>query len=114
MQALIIQATNKKARPGDLAAQVEDQELRLPRAVALAMEREGIRTAADLLSYMQAFPSAVASLLHWQQRDVMEALARLKAQLAGRVPDEVLEPGRFPEPIPGALDPDLLPDCMYK
>jgi hypothetical protein len=69
---------------------------------------QGVRTAADLVSYMDAFPSAVAHLLHWPLRDVSAAKARLVAQLAGHEPAEALRsPSRRAPPL-GAMDPDEL------
>lgn len=107
--ALTIRSSAGRSSPGDLHARVENQNVYLPDPVAKAFQQEGVRTAADLLSYMHAFPSAVADILHWQPQEVAQATSRLERQLLGRVDNSVLGPGTRSNPPLGAFDPDDLP-----
>jgi hypothetical protein len=105
MTALLIKPTITKERPGDLCAQVDDGNLLLPERVAQLLLPLGIRTAVDLLSVLQTFPSEIAYRLGWKQTDVDQALALLKAQLKGRVDEAILNPPHRPEPVYGAVPP---------
>jgi hypothetical protein len=109
MAGLAIQATDERAVPGNLHARVSGDKLLMPREIADAFKADGLRTAEDLISYIQAFPSAVAAKLSWSSRDVQKATARLRTQLRGKVDARLLQPQRRPSPPLGALDPDQLP-----
>jgi hypothetical protein len=69
MASVVIEADDEQVIPGDLNAHVQDDKLLLPREVADALRKDGVRTAEDLLSYMTAFPSSVAYQLHWSLLD---------------------------------------------
>jgi len=109
MNALSIQPAREQVAPGDLHAHIAGDKLLLPEEFARAVLQDGVRTAEDLLAYMQSFPSAVAETLHWQLRDVARATERLRAILRGRVDDQLLHPSTRPSPPLGAMDPDDLP-----
>lgn len=109
MRALTLSPTDDTASPGDLRARVVDGRLLVPRQVAAAARDAGVRTAADLLSYMQSFPSAVADQLHWSAADVTAATQRLQNDLRGHVEPEILAPPQRKSPVLGARDPAALP-----
>ena len=92
----------------DLSAHLKGNSLDLPTDVAVALRSDGIRTAEDLLSYMAAFPSSLASILHWSLRDVRSAADRLKKELRGHVPEEQLNFKRRPTRVFGARNPSEL------
>lgn len=73
---------------------MQDHYLLLPADVAKVFAIFGVRDAVALLSYLQAFPSAVADGLHWDTADVATAAARLRGQLRGHVDENVLTPAQ--------------------
>ena len=107
MNSLRIKPSKSQASPGDFAAQVTDSNLLLPESVASALASHGVATAVDLVSYVQAFPSAVAADLKWSIPELTQAIARLNAQLVGHVDERILNPPRRPKPGYGALNPAL-------
>jgi hypothetical protein len=109
MNALAIQPAHEQPAPGDLHAHIAGDKLFLPEEFARAVLKDGVRTAEDLLAYMQAFPSAVAETLHWPVQDVIRATERLRVILRGRIDDQFLRPSTRQSPPLGAMDPDDLP-----
>lgn len=104
--SLRIAAHGRPAKPGDLAAMVEGDTLLVPEAVAHLARSGGLRTASELVSYMEAFPSAVASQLHWKLEDVTVAVTNLHRQLTAA--GETLPESSDFKPSFGARDPALL------
>jgi hypothetical protein len=94
MKPLQIDSCDQVATPGDFAAAIDQANcvLLLPREVAQKFVSHGIRTATDLISYLQTFPSASADDLQWSIADVTRGLERLKEQLRGHVDDAILNP----------------------
>jgi hypothetical protein len=95
-------------RPGDFGAAVVGGDLMLPEDIVNVLASHGVRTAAELVSYLQTFPSAVAHELHWTVSDVMKGLTSLGGQLRGYVDDAILNPPQRPKMGYGALDPSTL------
>src|SRR4051794_22218659 len=106
---MLIQATNDQPHPGDLKAEVRGDTLLLPRSVVKAARDNGIHTAEELLSYIEAFPTSMASVLNWTVPDMSIAIAGLKQQLRGHLPDEQIDVRQRARPAFGALDPRDLP-----
>jgi hypothetical protein len=109
-QPLRIRAIPAAERRGNLCAKIDDGNLLLPTRIVEVLAALDIRTAADLVSYLQAFPSSIAIQLGWDLADVSRALRRLRAQLKGRVHEDILNPAVRREPPYGALDPSNLVD----
>ena len=108
--AVAIESTaDERAAPGDFHARIMGDKLVLPKEVADALQRLGVRTAEDLMSYLQAFPSSVADALHWSVGDVRSATQNLKEKLRGHIGEEHLNPTSRPNLPRGARDPDDLP-----
>ena len=105
-----IKPTNTKANPGNLRARCESGFLLLPDKVASAFAELGVRNAPELLSYLETFPSAVASKLGWEVTDVLHADKTLRKQLTGCVDDAILFPKAHPQPTFGAATPPGLDD----
>jgi hypothetical protein len=103
---LFIRPVRRDAQPGDFGATVSGTDLILPEDVARTFMAHDVRTAADLLSYIYTFPTAVAEELRWKPADLKRGLARLKGQLAGHVDDFFLNPPAIPARHYGASDPD--------
>jgi hypothetical protein len=95
---------------GDLHATVSGNKLYVPKAAAQTFGQQGVRTASDLLSYMQTYPSSVAASLHWTAADVSAATDKLRTQLTGKVDISTLDTEQNPTPPLGARDPSGLPD----
>lgn len=108
MPPVPIEAIDDQSFPGDLKAQVRDGKLLLPKAFAEGLQRDGIRTAEDLLSYIHAFPSSVAAALDWTAADVGKAANALRETLKGHVAENHLYPPTRSRPPLGARDPDEL------
>ncbi|WP_459853774.1 hypothetical protein [Dongia sp. agr-C8] len=105
MAPLRILPYDVSSRRGDFQAKLSEDALLLPREVSDAAAQQGIRTAEDLLSYLQAFPTAIASQLQWRNEDVTLATQRLRQQLAGRVNPVHLDQTQRPNPPFGARPP---------
>jgi hypothetical protein len=109
MASVVIEPTDEQPVPGNLKAHVRGNKLLLPRKFAFTLEREGVRTAEDLMSYILSFPSSVAETLQWSAADVNSATSKLRKQLRGHISDALLRLQRHPDPPMGAMDPDDLP-----
>lgn len=108
MNPLQIRAADWPAEPGDFRASVhEASSLLLPRDVASALASHGVRNAAEFVSYVDSFPSAVAAELNWSVADVLNAVSKLRDQLRGHVDEAILSPPRRQHGY-GALNPSLL------
>jgi hypothetical protein len=94
-----------EASPGDFGAVVRDDRILLPKNVGEAAGKLSLRNAEELVSYAQAFPSAVASALNWPAESVAPAARRLAESL--KLP---AEPTSRPARAYGALDPTTRPD----
>ena len=108
MQIEIDAAGKRHATPGDSSAHVAGDRLDMPKDIAIALRADGIRTAEELLSYMAAFPTSLAYILHWSLSDVQRATYPLKNELRGHIPDEQLNFERGPERVFGARNPEEL------
>ena len=102
---LTIQPSNAEVGRGDLNVRIVGNALLLPRGLAQNLAQQGVRTASDLLSYLQAYPSDVAARLNWSAADVAGATAKLRAVLAGHVDSSILGPQPDAPPL-GARDPN--------
>jgi hypothetical protein len=107
--SVMIEPMDEKPVRGNLKAHLRGNKLLLPRELVDALRRDGVRTAEDLMSYIDSFPSSVARTLHWSVGDVNNAKAVLRTQLVGQIADDHLRPQRRPNPTLGARDPDDLP-----
>lgn len=109
---LIVTPSDGEVSPGDLHATISGNTILIPTAAAQTFRQQGVRTAVDLLSYMQTYPSAVASALNWSDKDVSAATEKLRGQLSGKVDSAVLSDPADNPPLPplGARDPAELPD----
>jgi len=105
MDMLRIKPVQSDARPGNFGAKIVGSDLMLPEDIASAFAAHGVRNATDLVSYVHAFPSAIAADLHWNVADVLKGLRVLSAQLSGLVDDEILSPPPRPRVHFGALNP---------
>ena len=105
---LIVTPTDAEVSKGDLNATVCGNKLLVPKAASFG--QQGVRTASDLLSYMQTYPSAVAEALHWSSGDVSAATEKLRTQLTGKVDNSTLDSRQQATPPLGARDPRDLPD----
>ncbi|MBI1317849.1 MAG: hypothetical protein GC168_02735 [Candidatus Hydrogenedens sp.] len=95
--------------PGDFGAQVtpgDSPSVEIPEPVLSALGSLSIRSAEELLSYADSFPTAIAASLGWSPQQVQQATQRLKATLHGFVPESLL--GEFrPRPMSfGARPPE--------
>jgi hypothetical protein len=94
-----------QSTPGDLGERVEGDRLLVPADVARSLEGLPVRSAEELIAYLDAFPSALAGALGWQVDDVDRARAGLAEALRGRV-DPALLSSEIPfERGMGAFDP---------
>jgi len=109
---LIVTPSDGETTPGDLHATISGNTILIPRAAAQSFGQQGVRTAVDLLSYMQTYPSAVANALNWSGKDVSAAAEKLRRQLSGKVDSALIGDPTDNPPLPplGARDPAELPD----
>jgi hypothetical protein len=113
---LIVTPSDAEVSQGDLHATISGNQILIPRAAAQSFDQQGVRTAADLLSFMQTYPSAVAKALNWSDKDVSAATEKLRGQLAGKVDSALLSDPKDNPPLPplGARDPAELPDSSKR
>lgn len=88
---IVVAPSEDQLVKGDLHVRISGDKIYIPRAAAQAFAREGVRTAADLLSYMQTYPSAVGDALSWSTGDVTTATERLRSELRGKISDDLLK-----------------------
>jgi hypothetical protein len=106
---LAIGRSSSEARPGDFGAKVEGGQLLLPGGVVDLFAAQGVRSAAELLSWLEAFPSAVAAEMRWNPTDVGRATARVRALLRNHMDAALMaDRPRGPVRVYGALDPRRL------
>jgi len=111
VRPLKITGTPDCAQSGDFHAEVTESELRLPQRLANVLTANGIRTAAEAVSFMDSFPSSIAHELQWNISDVATGVNRLRGQLKGVVDDSLLNPPlQIRRRVYGALNPrDMAP-----
>src|SRR5215831_4280745 len=73
MASVVIEGIDEHPVPGNLKAHFCGNTLLLPKGVVDVLRKDGVRTAEDLMSYIQAFPSGVADSLRWSISDVNNA-----------------------------------------
>ena len=95
----------KQATQKDFGAEVQGTQLLVPQDVAKILERLAVRTAEEFVSYLHAFPSAIAAGLGWKLEDVVHARAGLIAKLRGVVSDDILDPTPTVPRVYGARPP---------
>jgi hypothetical protein len=81
-------STTEPPKPGDFEARIEGGNLILPHALSQRLREGQIRTAEDLVGFLQVFPGALASDLGWRVADVHLARRALLALLRGHLADE--------------------------
>ncbi len=108
MRKLLIKSVDAKCKPGDLGAVISGDDLLLPRQVAEAFLRQGVRSATDLIAQIDAFPGATARALGWNAAQVAAGLTQLRATLADAIPSALLQPPSRERPGMGAMAPDDL------
>ena len=106
MKPLSITGSDSGATPGDFGACVDgaNSRLLLPQELSDKLAAHGIRTASELISYLQSFPTAAAKDLDWSTEDLSRGADRLKDQLRGYVDDSILHPPPRPKHGYGGLN----------
>ena len=104
----ILGVVGLQARPGDLAATVQGGRLALPPELAQAFGELAVRSAEDLLAFLETYPSILASKLGWTIEDVERGRRGLVERLRGVVSPELLAGHRGIDRPLGAFDPALL------
>jgi Papain family cysteine protease len=107
MEPLKIKSIKSGIKPGDFGAIVDESALalELPEQIATTLQSQGVHTASELISYIEAFPSAIAARLKWTLPDVLSGLEALRGQLKGHVDDAVLSPTKRGPVSYGAMNP---------
>jgi hypothetical protein len=105
MVRLKIKAAERTAKPGDFGASIEGSDLLLPEEIANVFNTYGLHEVTEILSYVDAFPSTIATDLHWSPSDVQDGLIALRQQLSGYVDEAFLTAKRGPQRRYGALPP---------
>lgn len=101
-------ATDARACPGDFGARVADDRLLVPEALENVLEQLSIGSVEEFLSYLRVFPTAVASVIRWEPRQVETARGRLAQQVLGFISNEILDPPEPEERALGAFAPAVL------
>jgi hypothetical protein len=106
MAIMIVPTEEDSPAPG-LATRIDDSAVRVAPHIAAALRSAGVRTAEDLLAYLEAFPTAAAALFGGDSAAVAREQAALAEGLRAR---GLLRERSTPLQRPGygALDPALL------
>lgn len=83
---------DRHGRKGDFDAAIDAGRLVVDREIADRLHRMTIRTAEDLIVYLDSFPAAVASALDWRLEEVRSARSKLAETLQGQVDARLLHP----------------------
>ncbi len=107
MQPLTIKPTKSAVRRGDFDGIIDESglALELPERIASTLNSHGVRTAGEMVSYIEAFPSAIAADLQWTVPDVLRGLENLRSKLRGHVDDAVLDVRTRDRHSFGAMNP---------
>jgi hypothetical protein len=107
MRLLTIRPIQSAARRGDFDGTIDESglALELPEQIASSLKSHGVRTAGEMVSYIEAFPSAIAAELQWTVPDVLRGLENLRKKLRGHVDDAVLNPSTREQHSFGAMNP---------
>jgi hypothetical protein len=79
---MIVQSMPTEPTPGDFRASVSTNQVGLPAALVAPLRAQGATTLSGVISYLESFPSAVASMLDWSVADVERAHLKLVRELA--------------------------------
>lgn len=104
MDILVEPAPRKYAHPPNFGAEVTGTKLRVPENIADALKTLRLHTAIEFVSFLQAYPTAVAKALDWKLAEVVQARDTLIKDLRGVLPDGFLETPRR-RVVYGAVDP---------
>lgn len=109
MASVPIEGIDKGAPQGALDAHLKGDKLQVPKQFADLFRSNGVRTAEDLISYLEYFPTGAADLLQWSSSEVTDAVVELKAELREheRGHGTIAQP--WSDPPMGAMNPDDLP-----
>src|SRR5437899_1847573 len=102
----ITKVRGKHATKSDFGAEPCGTQLLVPQDIADVLRDASVRTAEEFVSFVHAFPGAIAAALGWEVREVIRAEEGLAKRLRGFIPDEVLDSqDKVIERSYGALDP---------
>lgn len=104
-------ATNT-TRAGDFGARVAGDTLLVPQHVLEALEKLAVRNGVELVSFVNTFPSSVASALGWSIDEVAQARTALLKDLQGVLPDDVLNPATSARRGFGAIPPIAIDEAQ--
>lgn len=90
---------------GDFAVHVCPDKLEVPPEVWRVAGKFSLRDAAELVSYLYAFPTSFATELGWNLTQLQTARDRLAIQLKGIVADNVILPTEPVRRVYGAMPP---------
>lgn len=102
---LLIQTDKRGLRKSDFGITVAEGSVEVPALLKNALDRLAVRTAEQLVSFLQAFPSALAVELGWTIADVLRAREAVVRKLKGHLPDAILNPAPIQVRGRGALEP---------
>jgi hypothetical protein len=95
---------SRSVKRSDFGASVSGGELVVPAELVAAFGRP-VRSAEELVAYLQTFPTSVAQRLGWTADEVATAKEGLLDRLRGILPDALLEVPSAPERRLGAMPP---------
>jgi hypothetical protein len=80
--------TGLQVRPGSFSVRIEGDVLVIPAELARFARDEHLCSAEELVGYLQAFPSSIASPLGWKHEAVVAATQQLRKLLtAAGIPE---------------------------
>lgn len=109
MQPLKIKPIKSAIKRGDFDGIIDESDLalKLPERIVSTLKSHGVRTAGEMVSYIETFPSSIAAALEWTVPDVLRGLEGLRSKLSGHVDDAVLNPRKHERHSFGAMNPAI-------
>lgn len=80
-----------KMEPGNFGAGIKDGWLLVPVELFVLLQRNGVRSAEEAVSWLHTYPMVLAVELHWTLEQVRSARTAFVALLRGHIPDDFLE-----------------------
>ncbi|MFN7927251.1 MAG: hypothetical protein U0Y68_04770 [Blastocatellia bacterium] len=85
-----LQPIERNIEPGDFNVSISGDSLLVPSKLYEILQRVGVDSPGEFISYVLNFPSAICALLDWNMNEVKVAGNQLAASLSGFLPDELL------------------------
>lgn len=96
------------ATPGNFNAKLIGGSLGLPADIVQKLKMIGVKTAEELITFLDNFPTSMQIAIGWSFQDLTLSRVALAEILQDQIHDEILNPRPREDYSFGALDPEHL------